>query len=51
MRVDDEPWELYDIDADGTELNDLAGENPLMVERLEKLWNAWKAQKLEDRLR
>jgi arylsulfatase A-like enzyme len=33
-------WELYDIDADGTEQNDLAAEHPETVERLAALWHA-----------
>ncbi len=32
-------WELYDIEADGTELNDLASEHPEVVEELSALWH------------
>ncbi len=32
-------WELYDIEKDGTELNDLAAENPALVEELSQLWH------------
>lgn len=32
-------WELYDIQQDGTELNDLAAEHPEIVEELSKLWH------------
>lgn len=46
-----QPWELYDIEADGTEVNDLAEEMPRKVEELEKLWNAWDARRVEDLLR
>lgn len=35
------PWELYDIEADGTELHDVAGVNPDLVERLAGMWDAW----------
>ncbi|MCZ6633130.1 MAG: sulfatase-like hydrolase/transferase [bacterium] len=34
-------WELYDIEADRTELNDLAEENPEVVAELEAIFNAW----------
>ncbi|UCG47971.1 MAG: arylsulfatase [Phycisphaerales bacterium] len=34
-------WELYDLEADRTELNDLAGEHPAMVERLKGLYEKW----------
>ena len=36
------PWELYDIEADGTELHDLAARRPARVRELEELWNRWK---------
>lgn len=32
-------WELYDIQNDGTELNDLAGEHPEIVQELSTLWH------------
>ncbi len=31
-------WELYDLDADRTELNDLAGRDPGRVERMAAEW-------------
>lgn len=31
-------WELYDIDADGTEMHDLADKNPDVVAKLAKRW-------------
>jgi arylsulfatase len=34
-------WELYNLEADRTELNDLAGENPEMVKELGYLYNEW----------
>ncbi|MFQ5730503.1 MAG: arylsulfatase [Planctomycetaceae bacterium] len=34
-------WELYDVVADRTEMNDLASEHPERVARLSKLWFAW----------
>jgi len=32
-------WELYDIERDGTELNDLSEEHPEVVERLAQQWH------------
>ena len=34
-------WELYDIEADRTELNDLAARNPQKVAQLKALWESW----------
>lgn len=34
-------WELYDIEADRTELSDLANEHPKRVEELGALWEQW----------
>ena len=34
-------WELYDMENDRTELNDLSGEYPSIVTRLDSLWNIW----------
>ena len=34
-------WELYDMAADRTELNDLAEQTPGMVERLSLAWSEW----------
>lgn len=33
------PWELYDLSADRTEMNDLSSEYPEMVNELEKKWD------------
>lgn len=49
VATDDEPWELYDIEADGTELNNLAAEHPDVVAGLERLWNAWDARTAAER--
>lgn len=35
------PWELYDIDQDRTELNDLADQMPDKVKQLANKWDAW----------
>ncbi|MEN6425528.1 MAG: arylsulfatase [Phycisphaerales bacterium] len=34
-------WELYDIDADRTEMHDLASKNPDRVQELRTLWEGW----------
>lgn len=34
-------WELYDIDTDRTEMNDLASEQSERVLQMSKLWQAW----------
>jgi arylsulfatase len=38
--VDKNAWELYDLDADPSELNDLAAKHPEKVKQMEKLWIA-----------
>ncbi len=35
------PWELYDIEADRSEENDLAAEMPERVAEMEAVWMAW----------
>jgi arylsulfatase len=40
----DGPWELYDMEADRTELEDLAGKHPEVVKALAKKWDAWAAE-------
>lgn len=34
-------WELYNIETDRSELNDLAGDNPEVVAELEAIFKAW----------
>ena len=34
-------WELYDIEADRTEQNDLAGRYPDRVKHMAQQWEAW----------
>ena len=34
-------WELYDLEADRTETNDLAEEHPDRVAELESMWDTW----------
>ena len=35
------PWELYDLEADRTELHNLADKHPDKVKELAALWDAW----------
>ena len=35
------PWELYDMDSDRTELNDLATKHPDRVADMAQQYNAW----------
>ena len=35
------PWELYDLEADRSELNDLAADSPERVAAMEAAWTAW----------
>jgi len=35
------PWELYDMEADRTEVNDLAASQPAIVKALDAKWQAW----------
>ena len=44
VALDDQPWELYDLNADRTEVNDLAGRHPERVRRMSARWNKWGAQ-------
>ena len=37
----DQKWELYDIDADRGETNDLVASKPEIVKRLQMNWQAW----------
>jgi len=40
----DKRWELYDIDADRSEMNDLASELPEKVTEFNRRWNEWAAR-------
>ena len=37
----DQPWELYDIDADPTEQNDLASSQPERARQMAAAWQSW----------
>ncbi len=41
VRRDGAPWELYDMEADRTELHDLAKRNRPMTESLRQEWQGW----------
>ena len=34
-------WELYDMDADRTELHDLASQHPEKLEEMVRQWQSW----------
>ena len=36
-----QPWQLFDMEVDRTELHDLAGQQPERVAKLEAAWNDW----------
>jgi arylsulfatase len=38
------PWELYDMEADRTELNDLAGSQPERAAAMARLYDSWAAR-------
>ncbi|NNE92985.1 MAG: arylsulfatase, partial [Verrucomicrobiales bacterium] len=40
----DRPWELYDLEADGTETKNLAGEFPDRVEQMAEAFRKWKKE-------
>jgi len=44
VAMEDGPWELYDMEADRTELRDLSASLPEMVKELSALWDAWAAR-------
>jgi arylsulfatase len=41
---DEAPWELYDMEDDPTETNNLAQMHPEIVDRLDKLFDEWKKE-------
>ena len=44
VAKENQPWELYDMEADRTELHNLANELPEKKTALETKWNAWAAR-------
>lgn len=41
VAMEDQPWELYDMENDRTETNDLAKEQPRKVQERARQWDAW----------
>jgi arylsulfatase len=41
VKFEEYPWELYDMDTDGTEMHDLAGRNPEIVKQLSDAYEGW----------
>jgi len=41
VAKEDQPWELYDMEADRTELHDLVTMKPDLAKALAKIWDAW----------
>jgi arylsulfatase len=39
--LNDEKWQLYDVETDRCEMNDLADTHPAIVRELAEKWNAW----------
>ncbi len=44
VAIAKKPWELYDMEADRTELNNLAKDMPEKVKEMTKLYNEWAAK-------
>lgn len=42
------PWELYDMEADRTELHDVIAEHPDVAARLQAAWKAWEHRTFAD---
>lgn len=44
VAKENQPWELYDMEADRTEMNDLATKHPDRVQQLSSAWDDWAAR-------
>ena len=44
VAKENQPWELYNMEADRTELNDLSTKYPARVNELSAKWDAWAAR-------
>ena len=42
------PWELYDMEADRTELHNVAAEHPEVVAKLDSAWKTWEQRAFAD---
>jgi arylsulfatase len=40
-EADKDQWELYDLEADRTEMNDLSAQYPQKVKEMSAQWEAW----------
>ena len=36
-----EKWELYNMEEDRTEMNNIAAQHPQIVKKMAAMWNAW----------
>jgi arylsulfatase len=41
VKINNKPWELYNLKSDRTEMHDLAVQNPGLVKKLEAKWQEW----------
>jgi arylsulfatase len=41
VALKDEPWRLYDLSGDRTEMNDLAAKFPERVQAMSQAWEQW----------
>jgi arylsulfatase A-like enzyme len=46
LVAEGDQWELFDLEKDRTELNNLADTNPEIVKKLETMWNEWATRAL-----
>lgn len=44
VAKENQPWELYDMELDRTEMHDLAREQPERVKKMSAQWDAWAAR-------
>lgn len=44
VAKEDQPWELYDMEKDRTEMNNLAAAEPGRVKAMAAQWDAWAAR-------
>jgi arylsulfatase len=41
---ENQPWELYDMEKDRTEMHDVAAKHPDIVKKMSAQWDAWAAR-------